>query len=98
MLYNGIRAKADELRTELELILGSEVANKVYNHVKAEANAYSIVEEINRMNDIVALAKTGISVDKILNAAANRHEKITLFFVKQGYIKVNSDSFESLGK
>lgn len=74
-------ACADALRTKLEIILGREQAEAIYNVVNAKANPYSIVEEINRMDDLVSLAATGMEFDKLMFAAKNKTEKFMLWLV-----------------
>lgn len=74
-------AEADRLHTELQVILGEEQAEAIYNVVKAEANPYSIVEEINRMCDLVSLAAAGVEFNALMFIAANKTERFMSWLV-----------------
>lgn len=62
-MYNA--AKKMHIKTEIEVLIGEEDAQEIFDEVGAEHNTYGVENEIWRLLNIERLAKIGVPVNDI---------------------------------
>lgn len=86
----------DELITRLYQIIGEDEANLIINEVKAEANIYGMLTEIERMHRIISILLKGIPVSSIMPFIRNQQENILLYTLELGYTYNDKNDPEAL--
>lgn len=74
-----------EMLEKLSEIIGRQIADAIDKEIRAEANQYTIIQAIDRLNIIRDMAAHGIRSEALLKMAKNHSEEKTYWDITCGF-------------